>query len=475
MDDHVSTYPGSPVRLLGLYMLLLVGAVVLFLGICELGERLTAPATTAAVARPGAGHAKPVDVVVHVLATLAAVIGLGNLLAWCFRRIGQPAVIGEVIAGIVLGPSVLGAISPELMHILIPGPLDDPQRIVVAALGAIAQLGVILYLFVVGLDLNLEKVGKHAHAAVAISHASIVLPFVLGTGLALWLYPLLSSRDVSFASFSLFLGAAMSITAFPVLARILSDQRIEKSELGVIALSCAATDDVTAWCLLALVVGVTRARVGDAVVVAAATVAFVACMLLIVRPMLRAWIDRRRSSKAPEAGELALLVIGVLLAALTTEAIGIHAAFGAFLFGAVIPHDSSIARTIGEQLRTVVTVLFLPAFFAITGMNTQIGLISGVENWLMCATIILVATLGKFGGTMAACRLVGIRGRMAAALGILMNTRGLMELIVLNIGLTLGVISPRLYAMMVLMALATTIATTPILNLLIPRRTAADA
>jgi Kef-type K+ transport system membrane component KefB len=318
-------------------------------------------------------------------------------------------------------------------------------------------------MFVVGLELNLSKVGRQAHAAVAVSHASIVFPFLLGAGLALWLYPVLSSSEVPFTSFALFLGVAMSITAFPVLARILTDRGLDKSDLGVLALSCAATDDVTAWCLLAFVVGVAQARIGDAVIVAVATVAFLATMFAVVQPLLRRWIDLI-SARGVELRMAPVILIGVLAAALTTEAIGIHAVFGAFLFGAMIPHDSRLAQSLTQQLRMVVTVLFLPAFFAITGMNTQIGLISGAESWLMCGTIILVATLGKLGGTLAAARAVGLDWPTSTALGVLMNTRGLMELIVLNIGLSLGVISPKLFAMMVLMALTTTLATAPILS-----------
>lgn len=454
------------IAVLPVYLLLLIAAVGIFWGICRFHEELSVPAANAKAAAVFESS-RHVNVVVHVMTTLTAVIGLGNLLAWLFRRIGQPAVIGEVIAGILLGPSVLGAISPEAMHWFIPGPETDPQGLVVAALNVVAQLGIVLYMFVVGLELNLEKVGRNAHIAVAISHASIVLPFVLGGVLALWLYPVLSSSDVPFTSFALFLAVAMSITAFPVLARILTDRGLDKSDLGVIALSCAAADDVTAWWLLAFVVGVAQARVGDAVTIAAATVLFLGVMIGVVQPLIRNWIAWTTHCKSElRAGPLVL--IGLLMASLTTEIIGIHAVFGAFLFGSMIPHDSALAKSLTNQLRMVVTVLFLPAFFAITGMNTQIGLIVGTDRWLMCAAIILVATIGKLGGTLVASRAVGLDWRTSAALGILMNTRGLMELIVLNVGLSLKIISPELFAMMVLMALATTLATAPILSRLTP-------
>ena len=452
--------------LLVFYFLLLAGAIASFWWIQQVGQELKAPAAPAVSTTSGVATSGGVDVVVHVLATLAAVIAMGNLFAWVLKRFHQPAVIGEVIAGIVLGPSILGTCFPDAMHCLIPDTSTDPHGLVVSSLKTIAQLGVVLYMFIVGLELNLQKVGRQAKAAIAISHASIVVPFVLGALMALWLYPMLSTSDVPFTSFALFLGVAMSITAFPILARILTDQRLDQTDLGVIALSCAATDDVTAWCLLAFVVGVAKAQIGDAVIVAAATFAFIALMFLVVRPLMLRWIAWAEL-RGLDQRTTPLLLIALLCAALATEAIGIHAVFGAFLLGAMIPHDSRVGKELSQKLHDVVTIMLLPAFFAVTGMNTRIGLISGLDSWLICGAIILVATIGKFGGTILASRLTGIDWRTSAALGILMNTRGLMELIVLNIGLSLGVISPKLFAMMVIMALVTTIATAPILRKLI--------
>jgi len=457
------------------YLLLLLAAILAFLMIQQWGQTLQAPAgfvtTISQTAPANTRQSAKIDVVVHVLATLASVIGLGNLLAWGLRRIHQPAVIGEVIAGILLGPSVLGLFSPETMQRLIPDAATDPHRLVVSSLNSIAQLGVVLYMFIVGLELNLRKVGQQAKAAIAISHASIVFPFVLGAGMALWLYPILSSREVPFTSFALFLGVAMSITAFPILARILTDQGLQQTDLGVIALSCAAADDVTAWCLLAFVVGVANAQLGSAVIVAIATLTFIVIMFAVVRPLLIRWIAWAEPRFADERAIPWFLML-LLCSALTTEAIGIHAVFGAFLLGAVIPHDSRVAKSLSQKLHDVVTILLLPAFFAVTGMNTRIGLIDGWESWLICGTIIVLATAGKFGGTMIAARFVGLDWRTSSALGILMNTRGLMELIVLNIGLSLGVISPKLFAMMVMMALVTTLTTTPILKRLLSEQQA---
>jgi Kef-type K+ transport system membrane component KefB len=408
-------------------------------------------------------------VVLHLVATLAAVIAVGGVLGRLLRYVGQPPVVGEVVAGILLGPSLLGAIAPEYAQWLIPAATDDPHGRVPAAIQAVAQVGVILYMFLVGLELNATRLAGRAHAAVAVSHSSIVVPFVLGSVLATALYPLFSHSGVPFTSFALFMGVAMAITAFPVLARILTDRRLGRTELGSMALSCAAADDVTAWCLLALVAGVARAEVGAAVGVVGASIAFIAVMFLVVRPLLRKVIRRWDEGTGPlPASAFAATFVAVLLSSLATEAIGIHAVFGAFLLGAVIPHDSRIATEFTSKLKETVTVLLLPAFFAYTGMRTRIGLLDSAETWLWCGAIILVATAGKFGGTLFAARLTGLNWRDSAALGALMNTRGLMELIVLNIGLDLGVISPTLFAMMVVMALVTTAMTAPALDWLLP-------
>jgi Kef-type K+ transport system membrane component KefB len=461
----------SSVTLVGAacYAALLAGGVGLFFVVRAWGEGLsTSPAPVGAVP---VGRVLPgqVDVVLHVTATLAAVVALGTALSRVMRFFGQPPVIGEVIAGIMLGPSLLGAISPQALDWLIPSAATDPHGRVPAALKAVSQLGVILYMFLVGLELNAARMAKRAHAAVAVSHASIVLPFVLGSALAIGLYPVFSHQGVPFTSFALFMGVAMSITAFPVLARILTDRGLDKTEIGGIALGCAAADDVSAWCLLAMVVGVAQADVSGGFRVIGWAVVFIVFMLFTVRPILRRGIrDWDRQPGPLPAPATAAVFAAVLISALTTEAIGVHAVFGAFLLGAVIPHDGRIAREFTRQLSQVVTILFLPAFFAYTGMRMQIGLISGWQNWLWCAAIVVVATVGKFGGTYVAGRFTGLSRRDAGVLGTLMNTRGLMELIVLNIGLDLGVISPALFAMMVVMALVTTAMTAPLLERLMP-------
>lgn len=466
-------------RALAGYALLLAAAAGLFLAVRERGERL--PHASAAVAdgggRPAQQHGK-VEVLLHVLVTLTAVIVAGQAFTRLLRPLGQAPVICEVIAGIALGPSLLGRLWPPAMEWFIPDRVADPERLVETALKAIAQLGIVLYMFLIGMELNPRKLGGRLHAAVAISHASILAPFLLGCGAALWLFPRFAPAGVSFTGFALFLGAAMSITAFPMLARILKDRGLGNTELGAIAVSCAAVDDVTAWCLLAAAIGVVRSQVAGAVMVSVLSAAFMIAMLFVVRPLAERcvrWLDGRCTG--PDSAASAVGGAGLLAAALAsaacTEAIGINAVFGGFLLGVAIPHDSRIANEWSRRLHPVVNTLLLPAFFAVTGMNTQIQLIAGWEAWLTCLAIIGIATAGKYGGTVAAARVAGIDWRSSHALGVLMNTRGLMELIVLNVGLQLGVIEPRLYAMMVLMALATTMVAAPLLQWILPPGAAA--
>lgn len=442
------------------YALILAAGVAGFLLIGHFGDQLRpvpAPANAEVPAAVATSH-----VLFHVLLALAAIILTGRWLGKALLYIGQPRVIGEMAAGIVLGPSLLGQVWPEASAYLLP-PSAQPS------LKIIAELGVILYMFLIGLELNAGILRSHAQATVLISHAGIVAPFLLGAGLAVGLYTPLAPPGVSFLSFALFIGVAMAITAFPVLARILSDRNMASTELGVLALGAAAMGDVTAWCLLALVVGIVQSSVGGAVQTIALAVAFVALMLLVVRPLAVKYFGHE-SHKHPRSRMAVWVLVALLLSALAAEWIGIHAIFGAFLLGAIIPHDSDVAREFSNKLEDIVKILLLPAFFAYTGMRTEIGLVSGLQAWLWCAAIIVVATLGKFGGTIAAARWMGLSWNMSASLGALMNTRGLMELIVLNIGLELGVISRQLFAMMVIMALATTMATTPMLHFLTTAR-----
>jgi Kef-type K+ transport system membrane component KefB len=395
------------------------------------------------------------DGLYHVLLALLAVLVVARLVGIAFKRFGQPAVIGEVVAGLLLGPSFLGRVAPDAY-----GYLMTPA--VAPALGVIAQVGVILYMFVVGLELDTSQLRSQTKVSITVSQASMVVPFTLGAVLALGLYRTLAPSGVSFTVFALFMGVSMSVTAFPVLARILTDGGMQRSRLGTLALACASIGDVTAWCLLAFVVGVVDSHASNIIVTIGLTAAYIAFMLFAVRPLAKRVAEKRQASQAMMAVAFAAL----LASALITEAIGIHALFGAFMLGAIVPHDSAFAKDITEKLEGLVVVLLLPAFFALTGLRTQVGLMNGAQDWLVCGAIIVVASAGKFGGSMVAARASGLSWRDSSALGVLMNTRGLMELIVLNVGLDLGVISPRLFAMLVIMAIVTTMATAPIVRAL---------
>jgi Kef-type K+ transport system membrane component KefB len=434
-------------------------AAVAFLAIRSVGEQLTAPGGGSALV----GEAASLNTTLfQALLALGVIIGTARAAGALFTLIGQPGVIGELLAGILLGPSFLGHLAPTLHEQLLPSGVS-------AFLGVYSQLGVILYLFLVGLELDLSVLRKSSHATLAISHASIILPFLLGAALALALYPRVSSAAVPFTVFAMFLGVSLSVTAFPVLARILTDLKISRSQMGVVALTCAAIDDVTAWCLLAIVVSIAQERTADALRTVLLTLALIVVVLRVVAPVARRLVPRVDRSADLSRTALSVVLLAMLASAMTTEYIGIHGFFGAFLFGAIIPHESRLAVELKRRLEDFVAVLFLPVFFAYTGTRTEIGLLTGLQDWLLCGTIVAVACLGKFGGTLAASRLSGVGWRDSSALGILMNTRGLVQLIVLNVGLDLGVISPRLFTMLVVMALVTTLMTTPILQVLLRR------
>ena len=392
-----------------------------------------------------------------VLLALTAIMVTTRLMGALFRKLNQPPVIGEVIGGIMLGPSLLGRFAPELQGLILPTEA-------VPIIGIIAQIGVLLYMFLVGLELDLSVLRGRAGATIAISNAGIVIPFSLGALLAWQIYEGYAPDNVSLPSFALFLGVSMAITAFPVLARILGDKQLQKTPMGILALTCAAIDDVSAWCLLAFVVSVTQDAPGGAVTTTLLTAAYIGVMLTFGRSMMATIVKRLDTTKHIGEHALTLVLLAVLVSSIATEYIGVHAIFGAFLLGAVIPHESAIAAHVRIRIEDLVRVSLLPAFFAVTGLRTQVGLLQTVEEWLLCGVIILVATSGKFGGVTLMARATGLNWRDSATLGILMNTRGLVELIVLNIGLDLGVISPQLFAMLVLMALVTTMMTSPVLT-----------
>jgi Kef-type K+ transport system membrane component KefB len=367
--------------------------------------------------------------------------------------------MGEMVAGILLGPSLLGWLAPGVSATLFP-----PESL--GFLNALSQVGLLLFMFLIGLELDPELLRGRGHTAVVTSHVSILAPFFLGTLLALFLYPRLSDSSVPFTSFALFIGIAMSITAFPVLARILTERNLLRTRIGSLTITCAAVDDVTGWCILAGVVLLVRAaeRTMTLWMTMAGVVVYILAMIFIIRPLLSR-LERLYEKRGKLTQDvMAFIFLLVLLSGLVTEWLGIHALFGAFLAGAIMPKHHHFGYALTQKLEDAAVVLLLPLFFAFTGLRTSIGLVSGSEMWFYCGLIVLVAIAGKFGGSALAARVTGTPWREASTLGILMNTRGLMELVVLNIGLDIGVLSPTLFTMMVLMALATTLMTAPLLQ-----------
>jgi Kef-type K+ transport system membrane component KefB len=445
------------------YAAVLAGSVCAFLVIRHFGNALNAGGFLETPVSAGRAGASVSDTLLpHVLFALVVIVVAARILGLGAKAIGQPAVVGEMIAGILLGPSLLGRLMPQISAFTFPSNVWP-------FLSVIAQIGVVLFMFLVGIDLDFSLLRGRARSSVAISQASIVAPFLLGSLLALWLYPEFSLRGISFTQFALFTGVAMSVTAFPVLARILRDTGMDRNQIGAVALGCAAADDVTAWCLLALVVGIARSQPGRVFVTLALTVAFACFVLFAVRPAA-IWLARKRAEDAVSLqGTVVVVCAALFLASLTTELIGIHAFFGAFLLGLVVPHDSALAKDLRARIEDVVVPVLLPIFFALTGLRTQVGLMHGGRNWMFFAAILAAATIGKFGASYVAGKISGLTSSEAAALGILMNTRGLMELIVLNAGLDLGILPPSLFVMLVLMAIVTTFATCPVLRLIIRR------
>ena len=450
----------------GLWLILAIGSHLKILSPMPGGDAVStnaavggSPATTTSET----GSGKIVGAARSPLATLLlqiiVIIIAARLFGAVFRRIGQPPVMGEMIAGIALGPSVLGLIFPQAMVFLFP-----PSSMI--TLSVLSQIGVVLFMFIVGMELDIQHLREKASAAVMVSHASIIVPFLFGAALALVLYPTLAPANTSFAAFALFMGIAMSITAFPVLARILEDRGLSQSRLGSIALACAAIDDVSAWCILAVVIAIVNSSgLGTSVVTVTLTLVFVAAMLFLVKPPLASLIEKRVADPKRARGLLAGVLAFVLASAWFTESIGIHALFGGFLAGVVMPSFAGFRIFLKERVEAFSSAALLPLFFVFTGLRTQISLLDSWWSWLTCLAIIVVAVSGKLGGSMLMARWTRMSWRDSFALGALMNTRGLVELVVLNIGYDLGILSGRIFAMMVIMALVTTFMTAPLLSL----------
>ena len=401
--------------------------------------------------------------IILVLAEIFIVIGLSRLIGLAFRSIKQPQVIGEIVAGIMLGPSLFGLLAPSWASGIFP-PETTP------ILGILSQIGLLFFMFLIGLELNPQYLKGNLKVGVLISHVSILVPFALGSILALFIYPHLSDSSVSFTAFAMFIGVSLSITAFPVLARIITENNLQNTQLGALALSCAAVDDVTAWCLLAMTIAITRSNnILGAIPTIFFALLYIVLMVTVGRFLLkklgRLYEQKGRMSQSM----LAIIYSLVIISGLITEIIGIHLIFGAFLIGVIMPKNGDMAKEIAEKTEDFVLVFMLPIFFAYSGLRTQIGLLNEPVLWYLCGLVLIVAIVGKFVGTYVAARAGGFGNRDSAALGCLMNTRGLTELIVLNIGLSLGVISPLLFTILVIMALVTTFMTSPLLEWIYPK------
>ncbi|TCO44752.1 cation:proton antiporter [Actinocrispum wychmicini] len=435
------------VRLVVPYLGLVVVPVIL--GVLLLQTQNGGAATTE--------HPAATDPFAKLLFAVPVIFVACRVVAWLFGRIGQPPVIGEIVAGILLGPSLLGWVWPAGYGWLFPAYLAP-------AINMLAQVGLVLFMFLVGHELNLALLRRRTRAAVMVSHASIALPFLAGILLALQMYKPLGG-GVQPTAFALFIAVSMSITAFPVLARILTDRKMNGQPLASLALTCAAVDDVTAWCLLALV---TAIATGTSVAATALTVllslVFFALMIFVVRPLLDRLLARR---VIPDGAVLPVLLAGLMLAALATNSIGIHPIFGAFLFGVITPRGVLKVERATDQMRGLTMTFLLPLFFVYTGLRTKFGLLGddwGLWGW--CALITAVAIVAKWAGSLGAARLSGVGWRESWGIGALMNCRGLTELVVLNIGLDLKIISPTVFAMLVIMTLVTTMLTAPALTVI---------
>lgn len=434
------------------------------------GSKMTATVTTSAAPATAAVAAHQQEGLLltmlhnlqHPLAILLMQIILilmtARLFGWLARLIGQPAVVGEIVAGICLGPSLLGMLWPSGSAFMFP--VESLK-----SLQFLSQIGLAFFMFVVGMELDTHKIKNKAHDAVMISHASIVVPFFLGVWLSYYIYAQFAPANVNFLSFSLFMGIAMSITAFPVLARIVQERKLSSTPLGLLAITCAAADDVTAWCILAVVIAIAKsASLWSAAITLGLSLVFLGVMIYVLKPWLVKKINKLKANNN-ENSIVALAFMTLLFSAWAAEVIGIHALFGAFLAGVIIPAESSVQKLLRDKLEDVSVLLLLPIFFVFTGLRTQIGLLGEGNLWATFGMIMLVAVGGKLGGSAAAAKLMGQSWTDSLAVGALMNTRGLMELVVLNIGYDLGILSPEIFAMLVLMALATTFMTGPLLDI----------
>ncbi len=398
-----------------------------------------------------------------LLIQISVILITSYSVGWLLSKVHQPQVIGEMVAGLLLGPSLLGWVAPDLSAALFP-----PESL--PLLYSLSQVGLLLFMFMVGLELNTKKLYELGRVAVVISHTSIIVPFALGALFAFHLYPRMADANTPFLGFVLFMGAAMSVTAFPVLARILAERNLLGTRLGTLAIACAAVDDLTAWCLLAAIIAIVRSELSHFSVWQMFTglALYLGVMLFVLRPIVRNFAAKHAAARISDKA-IAALLFCILASSWTTEWLGIHALFGAFFAGVIMPKEKAFVEDLKNKFRPLVVVLLIPLFFAFTGLQTSLGLIRGTTMMVYCGLLFMVAVAGKFGASMIAARVMGIPWREAAGVGILMNTRGLIELVILNIGLEIGVLRQPLFSMMVLMAIGTTLMTTPLLVWFYPR------
>lgn len=410
------------------------------------------------------GHFSNIDLksMPHPLATLllqiTMIIFVTRVFNHLLKKIRQPLVISEIVAGIFLGPSFLGLYFPELFSFLFPA--DSLNN-----LDLISQLGLIFFLFIVGMDLNLDLLKKKKKEAIIVSQASIIIPFTLGIGFAYFIYQDFAPHNVRFISYSLFIGVAMSITAFPVLARIVQERGLSKTKLGAVVITCAAIDDITAWCLLAVTIAIANSEsMTGSILTISLSIIYIIVMLKFIKPFLKKVGDTYSNKEGLSKPIVAIFFVTLFLSSYCTELIGIHSLFGAFMAGIVMPDKSSFRNVFIEKIEDVSFIILLPVFFVSIGLRTQIGLLNDLYLWEIIIWIILVAVVGKFIGSSLSAKLSGETWRESLSIGALMNTRGLMELVVLKIGLDLGILDDQVFAMFVIMSLITTFMTNPVLD-----------
>ena len=446
-------------------MLLLFGALI-YMAIEE-GDRLSHHAvasSTVAEDTPFTMFCQFVTDTLHhplsiLLIQIIAVLLMVRLFGFLFKHIGQPGVIGEIVAGIVLGPSVLGYFFPDVFQALFP-----PESL--TNLELLSQVGLVLFMFVIGMELDFSVLKNKINETLVISHAGILVPFFLGIVASYWIYEEYAAAQTAFLPFALFIGISMSITAFPVLARIIQERNMTKTSLGILAIASAANDDVTAWCLLAVVIAIAKAGTfASALYAIGLTALYIIIMFMVVRPFLKKVGEVYANQEVINKTFVALILLILIISSTLTEIIGIHALFGAFMAGVVMPPSIGFRKVMMEKVEDIALVFFLPLFFAFTGLRTEIGLINSPALWGVCLLLITVAVAGKLGGCAVAARLVGESWKDSFTIGTLMNTRGLMELVALNIGYEMGVLPPSIFVILVIMALVTTFMTTPLLHL----------